>query len=57
MPPRLCLFGHIHEGYGLWARETTTLANVAYVDELYEVRPGAARVFELGPAGEAVKVL
>lgn len=46
-PPRLCLFGHIHEGYGLWDRGPSTLANVAYVDELYEVRPNAARVFEL----------
>jgi Icc-related predicted phosphoesterase len=56
-PPRLCLFGHIHEGYGLWERESTVLANVAYVDELYDIRPGAARVFELEPATEVVKVL
>jgi Icc-related predicted phosphoesterase len=56
-PPRLCVFGHIHEGYGLWRRGEATLANVAYVDELYEVRPNAARVFELEAAGEPVKVL
>jgi len=58
VPPQLCLFGHIHEGYGLWERGSTTLANVAYVDELYEVRPDAARVFDV-EAGSAhpVKVL
>ncbi len=49
VPPRLCLFGHIHEGHGRWQRGETTLANVAHVDELYEVRPGAAQVFELEP--------
>ena len=29
-------------------RPGTTLANVAYVDENYDVRPDAARVFDLG---------
>lgn len=57
VPPKLCIFGHIHEGYGLWRHDDTMLANVAYVDELYEVRPNAARVFELGAGGEPVKVL
>ena len=56
-PPRLCLFGHIHEAYGLWQREGTTLANVAFVDELYEVRPNATRVFELGPGDEPAKAI
>jgi len=47
VPPRLCLFGHIHEDHGRWEHGETTLANVAYVDELYEIRPEAAQVFEL----------
>lgn len=54
VPPRLCIFGHIHEGYGIWEQPHTTLANVAYVDERYVVRPGAAMVFELD---RLVKVL
>lgn len=45
--PRLCAFGHIHEDPGCWEHGETTLANVAHVTELYEVRPNAARVFEL----------
>lgn len=53
VPPRLCVFGHIHEAYGLWERPQATLANVAYVDENYDIRPDAARVFEFGPAGPA----
>lgn len=47
VPPRLCVFGHIHEAHGRWRAGPSTLANVAYVDDLYEVRPGAAQVFEL----------
>jgi hypothetical protein len=47
VPPRLCIFGHIHEDYGTWEQPPTTLANVAYVDERYVVRPNAARTFEL----------
>lgn len=45
--PRLCVFGHIHEDPGCWRLGPTTLANVAHVDELYELRPGAAQVFDL----------
>ena len=47
--PTLGVFGHIHEGYGLWERGGSTLANVAYVDERYRVRPGAAMTFDLEP--------
>jgi Icc-related predicted phosphoesterase len=46
-PPRLCVFGHIHEDHGRWQHGPTTLANVAHVDERYALRPGAAQVFEL----------
>jgi Icc-related predicted phosphoesterase len=46
--PRLCVFGHIHEDPGNWRLGPTELANVAHVDERYELRPGAAQVFELG---------
>ena len=46
--PRLCVFGHIHEDPGSWRLGPTELANVAHVDERYELRPGAAQVFELG---------
>ncbi len=47
VPPRLCVFGHIHEAHGCWQRGRTALANVAYVTELYEIRPNASQVFEL----------
>jgi len=47
VPPRLCVFGHVHEDHGQWQLGETKLANVAFVDELYEVRPGAAMVFDL----------
>ena len=47
VPPRLCVFGHIHEAHGGWQRNGTELANVAHVDITYRVRPGAARTFEL----------
>ena len=46
-PPRLCLYGHIHEDPGSWELDGATLANVAYVDELYEIRPDPVRCFEL----------
>jgi Icc-related predicted phosphoesterase len=49
VPPRLCVFGHIHEAYGLWEQGGSMLANVAYVDERYRVRPGAAKTFDLDP--------
>lgn len=45
--PALCAFGHIHEGHGRWDLGPTALANVAAVDELYALRPGAAMRFEL----------
>lgn len=34
-PPRLCVFGHIHEGYGTRATGGVEWANVAYMDEDY----------------------
>lgn len=49
--PRACIFGHIHEAYGRWRLGTTELLNVSYVDEGYQVRPGAAVRLELD-AGE-----
>lgn len=45
--PKLCVFGHIHEGRGQWTRGTTELVNAAAVDELYELRPNAAVVIDL----------
>lgn len=33
--PRLCVFGHIHEGRGQWERNGTILANVTHVDRAY----------------------
>jgi len=47
VPPRVCVFGHIHEDHGHWRRGETELANVAHVDIRYEVRPEAWRVFDL----------
>lgn len=34
--PELCVFGHIHEGYGEIKIKGTTFANVAYCDEFYD---------------------
>lgn len=45
--PRLCAFGHIHEARGTWTRGATRLVNAAAVDQLYELRPGAAVVVDL----------
>ena len=30
--PKLCVYGHIHEGRGQWTRRATTLVNAAAVD-------------------------
>lgn len=47
-PPRLTIVGHIHEAWGRTEiGEGRHVANVAYVDEMYEVRPNAAMTFEL----------
>lgn len=34
--PTLAVFGHIHEGRGLWTRGPTTLANVSYLNARYK---------------------
>ena len=34
--PELCVFGHIHEGYGEIKVKGVTFANVAYCDEFYD---------------------
>lgn len=47
VPPRLCVFGHIHEDHGTWKHGGIQLANVAHVDINYRVRPNAARAFDL----------
>ncbi len=46
-PPRVCVFGHIHEDHGRWTREGCELANVSHVDVRYRVRPNAWAEFEL----------
>ena len=28
--PKLCVFGHVHQGYGRWERGPSTLVNAAY---------------------------
>ncbi len=33
--PRLCVFGHVHQGYGRWRRRGTTLVNAAYCNAAY----------------------
>jgi Icc-related predicted phosphoesterase len=33
--PRLCAFGHVHQGHGLWQRSRTTLVNAALCDTDY----------------------
>lgn len=54
VPPKLCLFGHIHEDHGTWRLDGTDLANVAHVDVRYVVRPRAARAFEVGSDGSTL---
>jgi Icc-related predicted phosphoesterase len=33
--PKLCVFGHVHQGYGRWQRGTTELVNAAHCDMEY----------------------
>jgi len=33
--PELCVFGHLHQGYGRWERGPSTLVNAAYCDMDY----------------------
>lgn len=47
VPPRVCVFGHIHEDHGEWTLGETQLANVAHMDIRYRPRRGAARTFDL----------
>ena len=35
--PKLCIFGHIHEGRGKWEIDTTILANVTLLDRVYNM--------------------
>lgn len=35
--PKLCVFGHIHAGRGLWQLGKTTLANVSLLNDAYQV--------------------
>lgn len=44
--PELCVFGHVHEGYGQLDALGTQYANVAHVDEFYEPI-NSPMVFEL----------
>lgn len=39
--PKLCVFGHIHEGRGRWQLEFGTLANVSLMDVHYTPSHGA----------------
>jgi hypothetical protein len=45
--PRLCVFGHIHEGRGQWQRAGTRLVNCAAVDVAYEPVPDPVVVLDL----------
>jgi Icc-related predicted phosphoesterase len=45
--PRLCVFGHIHEGRGTWQRAGTTLVNCAAVDVAYELVADPVVVLDL----------
>lgn len=44
--PRLCIYGHIHERFGVDRRGDTVLGNVSHVNELYEP-VHAATLFDL----------
>jgi len=33
--PKLCVFGHVHQGYGRWQRGATELVNAAHCDMQY----------------------
>jgi Calcineurin-like phosphoesterase len=45
--PRLCVFGHIHEGRGRWELGDTLLLNAAAVDTEYRLRDDPVVVVEL----------
>lgn len=47
--PRLCVYGHNHEGHGRWDFEEAgmTLANVSALTDRYELRPDPVTTFEL----------
>lgn len=46
--PEICVFGHIHEGYGEIKLRGTHFANVSYLDEFYDKdEPNALVEFEL----------
>jgi hypothetical protein len=49
--PRLCVFGHIHEGRGRWHRAGTTLVNCAAVDVGYAPVPDPVVVLDLSAPG------
>jgi Icc-related predicted phosphoesterase len=34
--PKLCVFGHVHQGYGRWQRGASTLVNAAHCNADYE---------------------
>lgn len=45
--PRLHVFGHIHEGYGMYERAATTFINASAVTVDYEIRSNPFVVFDL----------
>jgi len=52
--PRLCAYGHIHEGRGAYDRDGTALVNVSAVDVAYAPYPDPVVLLELAPsAGSA----
>ncbi len=46
--PQLCVFGHIHEGRGVYPRDGMVLANVSVVDHRYDM-VYTPMVFEIEP--------
>jgi predicted phosphohydrolase len=47
--PRLCAFGHIHEGRGGYDRDGTALVNVSAVDAAYAPYPDPVVLLEIEP--------
>lgn len=45
--PRLCVYGHVHEGRGQYAHGATTLINAAAVDADYELLPDPVVVLDV----------
>lgn len=53
--PRFNIFGHIHDGYGVWEEDGITFVNAAILDDLYDPVHKPV-VLDIHPKGDMMKV-